>query len=343
MIMAIPKGLAFFKKIRSEHYAILCSMNYLIAVDIGGTQIRAGCYPEDSLEPIRLDKISTRDPRESPLERLTGLVASIWPEAGEVEAIAVAAPGPIDPETGVVLTAPNIPGWRDVPLRETVENHFRVPAAVGNDANLAALGEWKFGAGKGHHHLLYLTISTGIGGGVIIDDRLLLGRHGLGGELGHVTILPDGPLCGCGQHGHLEALSSGTAIANWVQEQIEQGAETCLPVDSPITARMISAAAREGDPLATAAFHRAGDYLGIALANFLHIFNPSVVVLGGGVSRSGSLLIEPMQASLRERVLDPSYLHDLVIVPAAFGDDAGLMGALALASETAKTSILAPK
>jgi glucokinase len=310
-------------------------MSHYIAVDVGGTQIRAACYAPDSLTPIRIDRTSTRHPSETPLERLTELVASIWPEKGSVAAIGVAAPGPLDPFAGVIREAPNIPGWIDVPLRSHIEQRFGVPVALGNDANLAALGEWTYGAGQGHHHLVYITVSTGIGGGVIIDDRLLLGLNGLAAELGHVTILPDGPLCGCGARGHLEALSSGTGIARWVEEQLSQGARSSLPCGQPVTAKLVGVAAQAGDALAIAAIERAGSYLGLALANYLHIFNPSIIIIGGGVSQLGPLLLDPLWAAIEKHTLSPYYLEHLTLARAALGDAAGLIGALALAHSLA--------
>ncbi len=193
------------------------------------------------------------------------------------------------------------------------------------------MGEWQYGAGRGHHHLLYLTISTGIGGGVICEDHLLVGSQGLGAELGHVTILPDGPLCSCGQPGHLEALSSGPGIAAYVAEQLTLGRETIL--SGQPNAKQIADAAREGDALAIEAFDRAGYYLGLMIANYLMIFNPSIVVLGGGVSLSGDLLLDPIRRTVARSVLSRHYVEDLVITQAALGDDAGLYGALALARE----------
>ncbi len=258
--------------------------------------------------------------------------------AGEdrVCGIGIAAPGPINPQVGIIYSAPNIPGWEQLPLAQILQERFNVPTRLGNDANLAALGEWRYGAGKGHHHLLYLTISTGIGGGVICDDQLLLGHHGLAAELGHVTVLPDGPLCGCGHRGHLEAVASGTAIARYVAEQLAQGVPSSLAEFSNPTGRDISMAAENGDPLAKASLARAGTFIGYALADYLHIFNPSIIILGGGVSRSGPFLIEPLRTSIAQRIISPEYLHGLVITTAALGDDSGLLGALALA-ETAGT------
>ncbi|HEX9028398.1 MAG TPA: ROK family protein, partial [Anaerolineales bacterium] len=201
---------------------------------------------------------------------------------------------------------------------------------LGNDANLAALGEYRFGAGQGHHDLMYLTISTGIGGGVIVRDKLMLGAWGLAAELGHVTIDPNGPRCGCGHLGHLEAYSSGTAIAAYVLVELLRGVPSALSTDPPPTTVEIAAAAEAGDPLSLEAFARAGKYLGIGLGNYLHIFNPSIVIFGGGVSRSGTLLFDPMKACLAGEVLSSAYIQNLIITTAALGDDAGLLGALAL-------------
>lgn len=309
-------------------------LNYL-AVDVGGTQIRAARFNEDSLEPVGVARVPTQGPQESPLERIFSAIHSVWPDSGRVVSIGIAAPGPLDPYEGVVLAAPNIPGWINLPLRKHLEAHFGVPVSVGNDANLAALGEWRFGAGRGHHHLVYLTVSTGIGGGVIIDDRLLLGASGLAAELGHVTVVTDGPLCGCGHRGHLEAVASGTAIAHWVEEELSSGLDSALLTKRPVTSKQVAAAAQLGDALAVEALARAGTFLGIAIAGFLHTFNPSAVIIGGGVSMCGELLFAPLRAALQESVLTPNYLRDLTLTTAALGDSAGLMGALALAHQTA--------
>ena len=308
-------------------------MSYHIAADVGGTQLRAACYATDSLKPFQVKRIATQVVGSTPLERLKTLIASVWPENQGVDAIGIAAPGPLDSNEGVVMAAPNIPGWVDLPLRKHLEDRFQIPVVVGNDANLAAVGEWKYGAGKGHHHLIYLTVSTGIGGGVIIDDRLLLGDRGLAAELGHVTVLHDGPLCGCGQRGHLEAIASGTAIARWVEEELKRGSVSSLVNERPVTAKAVSKAAHAGDKLAIAALERAGRFIGQALADYLHIFNPTAVIIGGGVSLSGNLLLDPLCESLKKHVLTRHYLDRLTIAPAALGDDAGLMGALALARE----------
>jgi len=305
-------------------------MDYFLAVDIGGTQMRAACYAENNQIPSTIQRIYTQGSDGTPLDRLNHLLESIWPE-GHVAGVGVAAPGPLDPYQGIVIEAPNIAGWVNLPLKCHLQDRFKVPIALGNDANLAALGEWKYGAGRGYHHLVYITVSTGIGGGVITDDRLLLGERGLAAELGHVTILPDGPICSCGQPGHVEALASGPALAKWAQGEIQKGAASILPADQKITAKDVGEAALKGDALAIAALSRAGYYLGLALANYCQIFNPSVFIIGGGVSKPGPYLFDPLKASLREHVMSPDYLKNLTITQAALGDEVGLMGALALA------------
>jgi glucokinase len=222
------------------------------------------------------------------------------------------------------------------PLGPNLSRRFGVPAFVDNDANLAALGEWKFGAGRGHHHVLYITVSTGVGGGVIANDRLLQGFHGLATELGHTIVDPDGPLCSCGFAGHLEAFSSGPAIVKYVLQELEAGAPSEMKADESLTARVVADAALHGDALAISAYRRAGEYLGIAVASFLHAFDPSIVIFGGGVSQVGPLLFDPFYATLKKRVFHPRYLEDLKIEMAAVGDDAGLLGALALAQISLK-------
>lgn len=303
--------------------------NYIVA-DVGGTYIRVASFPIDSQKPTSIKKISTHG-SDTPHERLVNLIASVIPENEEVAAITVAAPGPLDPYAGIIYDAPNIPSWEDLPLRQIIQDAFNVPVAIGNDANLAALGEWRFGAGVGHRNLVYITVSTGIGGGVIIDNQLLLGVHGLAGELGHITVLPGGPPCGCGQRGHLESVASGPAIARWAELEISQGSPTSLPRDRKITARDVSLAASQGDQVSRNALARAGTYLGTAIADFLHIFNPTIVIIGGGVSQSGEAFFEPLRQAMNEHVMSNRYLDNLTLTTSVLGDDVGLMGALALA------------
>ncbi len=311
-------------------------MGTIVAVDIGGTHMRAALYEPENTQPIAHQRVQTHTEESGIYERLEALIESIWPNDRKVDAIGIASPGPLDPYTGYILKTPNIAEWVNFPLGPKLSEHFHVPAFLDNDANLAALGEWKFGAGRGHHHVLYLTISTGVGGGVITYDRLLQGYHGLATELGHTIVDPDGPPCSCGFAGHLESFSSGPAIVKYVLQELEAGANSEMVGDEGLTARVVADAAIHGDALAISAYRRAGEYLGIAVASFLHAFDPSIVIFGGGVSQVGSLLFDSFEASLKKRVFHPRYLEGLKIEMAALGDDAGLLGALALAQISIK-------
>lgn len=302
-----------------------------IAVDIGGTQMRAASYGFQHLDPIKINRIQSQVPGTKPQERLVQVVKSIWPLQDEVETIGIAVAGPINLADGIIQKSPNIPDFDHFPIVRYLEDTFNIPVFLGNDANLAALGEWKFGAGQGHQDLIYFTISTGIGSGVISGGSLLLGARGMAAELGHVTVVPDGPLCSCGHRGHLESISSGTSIAKWVREEIRNGSMSILAGETEINARRVAEAAKSGDRLSLAAFERAGTTLGKAIANYLHIFNPSIIIFGGGVSKSIDLLLPHIHQALDTNVFAPGYLDDLTLTTAALGDDAGLLGALALA------------
>ncbi len=305
-------------------------MTTILCVDIGGTQIRAAAYRPGHVQPLTTRRIPTHAAGEAVFERVVTAIQEAWPEGEDVAAISVAAPGPLDPVSGSVFSTPNIKEWVNFPLGERLTERFSRPVFVNNDANLAAVGEWRYGAGQGHHHVLYITISTGIGGGVILNDRLVLGWRGLAAELGHVTVLPDGPLCSCGQRGHLEAVASGPSIAAYVRERLQAGEHSCLTLEQ-LTPQAIAEAARQGDTLARQAYERAGHFLGQAIADFLHAFNPSIVILGGGVSQSSDLFLDCLRTTLTESVMNPIYVRDLVISMAQLGDDVGLVGALAQA------------
>ena len=308
---------------------IIARMSLTVAVDIGGTHIRVAVYEPNSTKPLAHQRTRSQANEPGVYDRLAQAIESVWQK--DVSSIGIASPGPLDPHTGTILATPNIPEWQNFPLAPKLSEHFGVPVHLDNDANMAGLAEWQYGAGKGHHNLVYLTISTGIGGVVIVNDSLLQGCHGMGAELGHMIVDPDGPACGCGHHGHVESFSSGPAIARYVNERINAGEKSSLRAGPGSNAAQVADAAREGDALATAAFERAGFYLGIAAANYLAIFDPSILIFGGGVSQVGDLLFKPFEESLRKHTFHPHYLDDLVITKAALGDDAGLLGALALA------------
>jgi glucokinase len=308
----------------------------VIAVDLGGTNTRVALFDGEQTTPIQSKKFPTQaqDGPDAVIERILAAIEALAPEDRAGLRVGVGAPGPLDPRSGVVFEAPNLLGWIDIPLRDRLQNPLGCPVAIGNDANLAGLGEWRHGAGRGARDLVYLTISTGVGGGVICNGELLVGTRGIAAELGHVLVAPDGPRCGCGQRGHLEAVASGPAIARRAQAIVDEGVETVLAQhDGQLTAGVVGRAAQAGDAVAREVFDQAAEYLGIGLAVFAHMLNPEIFILGGGVSQVGPLLFDPARDSLERHVLSDSYLENLRIVPASLGDDAGLIGAMTLAAD----------
>ena len=310
----------------------------LIAVDLGGTQIRAAVCDADGQIYKRVARL-THAP-EGPaavLARINETIAEAVEDVNldAVAGIGIGAPGPLDPTSGTILAAPNLPGWVNVPLRNLVSAHFGKPTFLGNDANVAGLAEMTYGAARGVRDLIYLTISTGIGSGIVVDGRMLLGARGLAAEAGHTIIKPDGPKCGCGNRGCIETFAAGPAISRDVVGRLKAGKASKITrlvggdLDK-VDARVVSEAAAAGDKLAVNAFRRAGKYLGLGIVNLLHLFNPRMIVLGGSVTKAGPLLFDPMWEAIRARAM-PAYLEGLSIVPAALGDDVGLLGALALA------------
>jgi glucokinase len=314
-------------------------MSSILAVDFGGTNIRVARFEEPSPPPISQLKKPTlaQEGPDAVLQRLKDAIAELMPEGHADTRIGIAAPGPLNPEKGVIHSAPNLPGWVDIPLRQIISDAFSCPVSLGNDANLAALGEWRHGAGVGTRHMIYLTISTGIGGGIISHDRLLTGSQGLAAELGHMTVIPDGALCGCGIHGHIEAVAAGPAIARSAIRRLETGEASALLQPyrdgESITTVQIAQAAADGDKLALEVLAEASQLIGHHLANLAHAFNPELFVLGGGVSSIGDLFFEPLRESLAMHVMDPAYMDGLRVVPAALGDDAGLIGAMVQADQ----------
>ncbi|MGE5378349.1 MAG: ROK family protein [Bacteroidota bacterium] len=305
-------------------------MSLIVAVDIGGTQIRAAAYEPNSITPFAQKRTRTKASEPGVFDRLVQTIQAVW-QPGNVDAIGMASPGPLDPHTGTILDTPNIKEWVNFPVGPRLCETFGVPVYLDNDANMAGLAEWQYGAARGHNNVLYLTISTGIGGGVISNGHLVQGFRGMAAELGHIIVDPNGPPCGCGQRGHIESFASGPSIARYVAEQIKAGKNSSLCATPRPTAVQVAEAALQGDALAIEAFERAGFYLGIAVANYLATFDPSILIFGGGTSQAGELLFKPFRESLRKHVFHPHYLDDLTITKAALGDDAGLLGALALA------------
>lgn len=328
-----------------------------IGIDLGGTQIRTAVMRGATLLS-RVGLLTGENPTpDRIIPRMFQAVEQALSEAdatfSEVAGIGIGAPGPLNSHTGVVFSPPNLPGWVNVPLRAIFSEQFNVPIFVENDANAAGLAEYMFGAGRGSREVVYLTISTGIGGGVIADGKIVEGISGTAGELGHMTIDLHGPRCNCGNIGCLESIASGTAIARHANELIAMGkgnqllefalehqpqdAKANTPVDSArskksiahINARTVAQAAEAGIPSARQIIATAAEGLGVGLVNIIHIFNPEIIILGGGVTLMGDLLLEPARRVVQKRAMQVPR-ESVRIVSAQLGNDVGLVGAGAL-------------
>jgi len=316
------------------------SEDLVVGIDLGGTKISAGLVGESA-------QIMTRDYRETRpgegedavIARMVEAARSVMRDASvtasQVVAVGVGSPGPLDIEAGIVLGAPNLEGWEYVPLKKRIESTLGIPTFLENDANAAALGEHRFGAGRGFAHMIYVTVSTGIGGGLILDGKLYHGVDGMAGEIGHTTILANGPLCGCGNRGCLEAVASGTAIARRARESVASGVPTTMTgmVEGDprrITAKIVADAAQQGDPEARRILIEAMNYLGIGMANLVNLFNPQLIVIGGGVASIGDELFDCVRRAIARHAL-PAPKRSVQVVPAELGSDVGVLGAAAVA------------
>ena len=315
----------------------------VLAVDIGGSKILTAIFSGNGgMQSRNITPTMAGEGVTAVIERLCLAIDRHLQkdnlEPSNLTGISIACAGGIDYERGVVVTpSPNLPDWHDVPLREIIEARFGVTTDVLNDASGAALGEQRYGAGKGVKNLVLVTLGTGIGGGIIIDGQLYQGVSGGAGELGHMTVDESGPVCGCGNTGCLEMFASGKAIAREAVRRITAGEKSLLikMVDNKvenITAEKVAAAARDGDPLAREVLSRASRYLGIGMVNIVNIFNPEMIVMGGGMAAMGSLLLDPAREMVMKRAYGIS-AQAVSIVTARLGNEAGVYGAAAYARE----------
>ena len=309
-------------------------MKYVVGVDLGGTQLRAVLIDREGelLAYQRTDTAAERGPTAviAQIEQLITMVTA-QVDRQDVVGIGVGTPGPLDPFDGIVLEAPNLAGWINVPLKALLQERTSLPVTVGNDANAAGLGEWRFGSGRGCQDFVYVTISTGIGGGVIAQGNLLLGRKGMAGEVGHMTIQTDGPLCGCGNFGCWEVVAAGTALGRAAQGALERGHQSLIKeiaASSPIEGWHIAAAAERGDSLAQTLMRREGELIGAGVVNLLHLYSPERIALGGGVTKSIAQWEPYMRRVVEERAMMP--YRSATINLATLGDNVGVIGAAAL-------------
>jgi len=308
-----------------------------IGIDLGGTQVRAALIDEDGnvLKRAALPTAAAAGPSVV-TDQLHELATSVSASASrhQLVGVGVSSPGPIDTERGIALSIPTLAGFVDVPFAQMIEDRIGLPVWLENDGIAAALGEWRFGAGRQKQNLVYVTVSTGIGGGVVSDGRLLRGRRGLAGHIGHMTIVRDGQPCPCGNKGCWEAYASGTAFGQ--RARLRAGPiATLLGDGASIDGRAVFAAAPQGDTLALELVSEEADLLGIGIANLLHLYSPDVVVVGGGMASGFDLLHPGIIARISVAAM-PAF-RDTPIVRAALGDNSGLIGAAALAFDAARS------
>jgi glucokinase len=312
----------------------------ILGIDLGGTKILTAVTNSQGKMLSRDHSITpAKKGREAVIQSILDSAHRALEQAdvaiSELTAVSIGAPGLSNPETGVLFTSPNLPGWRDVPLRDIMQERLGKKTFLINDANAAALGEFYFGAARGARNFIYITLSTGIGGGIVIDGEIYSGAIGVAGEVGHMTIDDDGPICNCGNRGCWETLASGTALAREARHRIKEGNKTSILEYAEgdierVTAQVVHSAAEHGDSLAKELIARTGYYVGVGLANLINIFNPELIVIGGGLSNIGDMLLKPAFKVAGERAYKEAF-QAVRFASAELGRNSGVLGAAAFA------------
>lgn len=306
-----------------------------IGIDVGGTNVKIALVDEKG-GIIYSNSVPTR--AEMGYEYTVNIIKqAIYDllketklEPKNIEGIGFGFPGQVDYKSGIVRLAPNIPGWVDVPIAKLIEDEFNIPTRVDNDVRCAALGELNFGAGKGCQNLICITVGTGIGSGLIINGKLVRGASNAAGEIGHIKLqIHDGPICGCGDTGCLEAFASGPAIVAMAEEYICGGKSTKfreMANSNDITPFIVAEAAKAGDPVAKRIFTIMGEYIGVGMASVVNLLNPEKIIIGGGVADAGDILMVPLKETLKKRAMKIAG-EAVEVVPAQLGNTAGVIGA----------------
>ena len=308
--------------------------NYVVGVDLGGTKISCALSDLEGRVVAQTTIPSLAHEGDNPvLGRIIKTIEMVLEEGNvatnEVAAIGIGSPGPLDAKKGIIVTTPNLP-FKNFQLVQPIEEKFSIPTYLDNDANVAAIAEFMFGAGKGTENMVYITVSTGVGGGAILNGKIYRGSTTNALEVGHTTVFPGGPRCGCGNLGCLEATSSGTAIGRRANEAVNSKVETSLRDYETVTSYEVFKEAEKGDAVSKKILDEAFNYLGIGVANIIASFDPDKVIIGGGVSKGGDVLFNKVQEVVNERCFK-SMAEYCKIVPAGLGTDAGVLGAVALA------------
>lgn len=303
----------------------------IIGVDLGGTRIRVAQLNHRFGILSREETLTLAgEGLEPTIARIKAQIRAAIPTDGtRVTGIGVSSPGPLNPTTGVIVSPPNLPGWHNVPLGDILQAEFGLPVHVGNDANVAVLAETIRGAARGFRHVVFMTVSTGIGGGVIVDGKLLQGKDGLATEFGGIVLVTGERVS------TLEQEAAGPSLARQARQRIESGESSVMHAMvggdlSKIDGAIVGRAAQNGDVLALDIVRYGGHMIGLGVTTLLHLFNPEIIVLGGGVSQLGDLLFDPMRATMKTYTTDKAYWRDLRIVPAELGENVSIFGAAAL-------------
>jgi glucokinase len=316
----------------------------ILAIDLGGTQIRAAhVSPNLAVAQRRAVQTNDREGVDAVIERICNLARQVIDaahDAGlpEPMGLGISSPGPLDPWRGVVVAPPNLAGWRDVPLAERVEAAVGLPTFLERDTNVAVMAEWRHGAARDADDVIYVTVSTGIGGGIVIDGRPLIGKDGTAGEVGHMTVELDGPLCGDGSPGHAEAIGSGTALAREGRDLLERGASPLLEEvfrasgAVELGAEHVAKAAAAGDSACAALLDRAWIAIGAMCASLVNVLNPEVIVIGGSIAAHQPELFDAVRRELERRAF-PAPVRRVRVLAAEHGDDVSLIGLLPIVNE----------
>ena len=305
-----------------------------LAFDLGGTELRGALVGHGGEVVAHVSEATLSGAgSEAVIGQIITLADKLLKEhpQARVVGIGACAPGPLDPKAGIVIGPPTLAGWHNVPMIDILSRQFGLPVQLENDANAAALGEWRFGAGRGAASMVFVTVSTGIGGGVIADGHIYHGRRGLAAEIGHMTITCEGDRCFCGNVGCFEAVASGTALGRRATQLTAPGDGSQLrrlAKGGDVSARHVVEAARTGDEVARELVEAEATWLGIGFTNLLHLYSPEVIVMGGGLSNGFDLLAPGIRATIEARAMQA--YRDVPIVPAELGDRAGLVGAASL-------------
>ncbi|NLK62669.1 MAG: ROK family protein [Fusobacteria bacterium] len=310
-----------------------------IGLDIGGTKILGALFKEDGTIITKVKKRSkANEGKDVVFSQITKVINELIESSkGKINGIGIGLPGIIDSEKGKVIFSPNLP-WKNYNIKEELEKKYKINVNIGNDVNVGILGEWIYGAAKNKQNIIGIFVGTGIGGGLIINGKLYEGHTGAAGEIGHICVVPDGPYCGCGAKGCLEALASKTAIMQDIQSQIKRGRKTIFKEifeknDDILRSDELKQAINEKDELAIEILDKMGRYLGIAIASLINVLNPEIIVLGGGIIESIGDNLIPIITSYTKSYSMKKLMENTEIKAAALGDDSGIYGALQLAKE----------